>query len=590
MESSKLLKNFLTGGSNVLIKKSAGGISKKAFVAQLLNDTAVLNKVKDIRTKNNIKGSSFSNHPNENEIHEQLIQLLNDNADGNVSIKSSKSSKPNKSDKSDKSSKSNMITKPVVPRVSGYRTPEQIEKDKVGFLNEVITYEVNRQLGNYDIFNKPKKFDNWSEDPLERAIQKEWVRQFTANAHKGKYLQYANVNYAGMGGTGGKGSEGAELELGELLLNEALESEGLSQALGLNRTNQAGIATRTPQQEANDKLSGMSGEIRDVTRNVMNSDSVQQQLKERADRLKKENPEEKTPEEPEVRPPDEQKTEQLIPDKTKTGEQHPDIWNPTDRDNDIRRGGQTQVRPRDDPPYPGGSQTIHDNKPTEEKKETDAKDPPYYPVPVVTDNTKKPDPIKKPEPRPPIPPTETITDDTDTDDDDDPEDPKDEKIKDAKIFSELRPFFMVGGEDMLRISEAEKQREQIDKTLFSYVPGYVYDSADNPLTHARRLQDHYRFYRTKPDAAFVDKPRQFKTLGPSVPFINPYGQKNDFIDTMTPAAKLLGHQDRRTNSGFVDMYFRPNQYPDVSRAATNKGYVHESMMPRSLRFASKSIF
>lgn len=352
--SRKLLRNFVNGSRQVIIRKDGdNGLPKSVWLAQLMRDPSFMSKADTIAKEHDIKGYSIDNHRDESLIYNKYINLLQQHAYG-VTVKPARDDIP--IIKTTQPTQSNVVTKPLTSvRVSGYRTPEQRERDKLSFLEDVISYEVDRQLGNHDMFNKPKPYNRWSDDPIKRAIQKEWVSEFTKNVNKGKYAQFANVSYAGMGGGKSAGEGGPEIEMTEILMNEVLSEAGVSQALGLQRVTQAGTVARTEQEEKADRRSGMQGEIQDLTRSVMRSESVQNAIRQATPtqpsmggsdvQTQPVEPREIKPSDI-VREPDPQTHDQLIPDKSSKWEHpydqiYPDVWR---RDQDVRLGGQTDIR------------------------------------------------------------------------------------------------------------------------------------------------------------------------------------------------------------------------------------------------------
>ena len=254
---------------------------------------------------------------------------------------------------------------------------------------------------------------------------------------------------------------------------------------------------------------------------------------------------------------------------------------------------------------PDPSQTQEDFERKHNDKETDTKDPENDPTPTKTDEgqpVKKPKrpkipevPVVRPDPRQkgkdkPIPPFP----DDDTDDDDD-----DEKKKKPKAsvstrtgkLPELRPFFQVGGENELRPSKERVAKEITDWNLFSYIPGAVTDSADNPLTQHNRRQYNFRMTDTFPDPELF-KPRKFTGTAPRAVMRDIY-QKEAMHDahdrSIYRGRGLNSSQRRRYVSGIIDMVDRLNIQPDFAEL----GGVQQNGVTRfktSLMLSSKMLF
>jgi hypothetical protein len=154
----------------------------------------------------------------------------------------------------------------------------------------------------------------------------------------------------------------------------------------------------------------------------------------------------------------------------------------------------------------GQTETERESK-GESKTETDQPDPkpPKPPTPPPTDvEPKRPPKKKKPkvEPKPPFTrkrPKPRRDDDTDTDTDTEDDEPEIENKKDPldeKLKATLRPSFLVGGQDILRITDKQRLEEIENWNLYDFVPGYVYEGDDNPLTQMQRKQDAFRFKKT----------------------------------------------------------------------------------------------
>ena len=242
----------------------------------------------------------------------------------------------------------------------------------------------------------------------------------------------------------------------------------------------------------------------------------------------------------------------------------------------------------------------------EPRIETDQGDPRPPPPPPGTGEDQDPKPVgktKKPKWRrrpigkvkDPKPPTGDDTEDEEDDDDIAPKvvDPRDK----AEIQSELRPFFKVGGEDILRTSKAQRQQEIKDWNLYSYVPGVIDQGDDNPLTLANHRNYKFRMEKTDPFPV-MKTPIKWRGRGVSTlmrpvysdPYLEPqYHNPNNREQWQD--LSLSSDQNQTQRSEYVNRAFQRNKYPDVWQAVYNAGVRDdEPVYQASIMLASASPF
>lgn len=251
-------------------------------------------------------------------------------------------------------------------------------------------------------------------------------------------------------------------------------------------------------------------------------------------------------------------------------------------------GGKVRTRPGGQP-VPGsgpGVQTEPIDK-TEEKKKDKEREPDPPVEPKEKDKRKK-----------------KRDDDSDEDDDSDDEDkpipvpPKENP--DKKKFdkytpykSQLRPYFAVGGENALRISDKAKKQEIKDWNLYSFVPGYVNDSIDNPLTQHNHEQYQFRMQNTNPDAQFY-RPRPYTGGRRYMNMRDVYQRNAPFFNQADPSQyqgrESLANQDRTEASPILAMSEQFNLYPDTMQVASQQIIKKKRIRATGIMLASKSIF
>ena len=249
------------------------------------------------------------------------------------------------------------------------------------------------------------------------------------------------------------------------------------------------------------------------------------------------------------------------------------------------KGGQTRTRPG----YGGDpSQTITDNgdknkDKNKSKTETDQPDPnpPRRPDPPPTgvDPNPKPKKKKKDPKWNPKPVPKGGDSDNDTDDDEDKEKEKEKEKKKKKSIKPgralLRPFYNIGGQEILNLTKQERYQEIKDWVLYDYILG---DSnvvegkfSDNPLYNHNQLQNKFRFTRNYPNPVYR---RDYAN----------YGMLNDTkkrMDNTNPErhqqySSQIHNSDfyndvRTTNNDYDELYDRSNLYPDTFNKALYTG-------------------
>tara|TARA_R110000822_G_scaffold186035_4_gene325162 strand:+ start:2303 stop:4279 length:1977 start_codon:yes stop_codon:yes gene_type:complete len=147
--------------------------------------------------------------------------------------------------------------------------------------------------------------------------------------------------------------------------------------------------------------------------------------------------------------------------------------------------------PSDDPPDGVEIETIKPRTPKEIKEDKKKKKRKPIPLPRGPGD---------PDPDPP----ETDSD-SDSDSDDDDDEVENEK-KNPSNVGHLRPSFLVGGQDILLLTEAEKLEEIRDYNLFD-LPIPVNEEPDNPLHLNYRKQQAFRYFGRVAEGNFVRTPR-----------------------------------------------------------------------------------
>ena len=215
--------------------------------------------------------------------------------------------------------------------------------------------------------------------------------------------------------------------------------------------------------------------------------------------------------------------------------------------------GKTDTSPPPGPP--GGTETKEDNPP----RIPDTKDPKFKPKEI---------------PRIPQPPEGDPDSDTDEDEKEEKKViPSTKKTKGRK--PELRPYFLVGGEDSLKISDEEQKREARDWALFNFVSGPSNASIDNPLTQHALRQYQFRMKNTFPDPEYY-KPRPFTDYAPRTIMRNVYtnGSNRQPLYITGPAGNkyyrgryLDTLQNPENSSALLNMRQQVYREPDLAQIA-----------------------
>jgi hypothetical protein len=623
MNALRFIRNYVKGGKNVTIRKNTeDGMTKDDFIRSLKNRPSLIEKTNNFIQKNDIKDQDIRGHPDEPRLHKELLQIIKEDVNNDLAIDhgsravnvikgnagntiknidtkniSMLSTVP-KSNPKPKTNK-RMITKPLTGvRVSGVSTQAEKQKSKLAFLENVMEYEMDRQLGGYSVFTQPKPFSAWSGDPVEKAIQQEWVKNFTQAVNKGEIVP-THVQTAGLGG-GGKAGAGEGGEIGAVMdiLTETAEAAGLGSALNMDPTiGQAGIQRRTHSQEVRDDLDANQRVLTNITERTFNSQPVQRARVQSEQEAKQQEQERRMAEEearlsqqtveearrrqrendPTLRPPDPQTKGVLV-----TGETDPSKFgsggDPSKFGSGVgailggRVGGRVAVGGSGGDPSGSRTVTIEQPKKGDDKGTKKTKTKP---------KTKDDDD----EPKPP-PPDEDDPRKKKKKDDDDPRlNPK--FSTPAAKFPELKPYFQVGGESVLR--SKNPKADVLNRALFSYVPGYVYEGDDNPLTRLARRQWEYKYFNTYPDAQYVVTPEKFNGEAPTTVMRDPRFRDYPLFNQRNENIRPLSSQNKIGKSTFLDMHDRPYLYPDVANSAIEEGFVPEKNFKRSnFRTALKS--
>lgn len=228
-------------------------------------------------------------------------------------------------------------------------------------------------------------------------------------------------------------------------------------------------------------------------------------------------------------------------------------------------GNQLAGSTKPQPDKPSGSRT--DEKEREKSEEDDR---PFEPKPIEdTDGKKKTKEKKKDDdedddPKPPP--------DEDEDEDEDEEDKQPEssikatKVKKAKKSGYIRPYFLVGGQNILRLTEAERLQEIKDWNLFNFVPGHSYQSADNPLTQLERAQYNFHMSNVYPNPVErVLPPMRRSDVARYQPEMRPVYERQSFFDPNDKEQwrdRGMSHQMSTDDDYYTRQEQEKHLYPD----------------------------
>lgn len=250
---------------------------------------------------------------------------------------------------------------------------------------------------------------------------------------------------------------------------------------------------------------------------------------------------------------------------------------------DDKDGGKQKTRGKPDSSPPGGGVTTEpidkpSNKPKKDKK--------------------KPDPPTEPKERDKRKKRDDDSDDDESDDEDDkpipakpPFKPNPDKEKPSSaIRAQLRPYFNIGGENMLRISDKEQKREMRDWELYDFVPGQTYESETNPLTIHNFNQRRFRYQNTKQQPAYY-KPARYEGARRNEMMQDVYKRDQQFYDQHNPEQYIgrstMSNQARMSANPSIDMRTRPHNHPDLLQAASRDVLKIRRMKHSAILLASK---
>jgi len=215
----------------------------------------------------------------------------------------------------------------------------------------------------------------------------------------------------------------------------------------------------------------------------------------------------------------------------------------------------------------GGSETI---KPTKDKTK-----------PKTKPKTKDPKPIPKPKkPKKPKPDEKTDDDETESEteesdsepsvDSEDEEESKENPSLKTKTegVSWLRPYFEIGGQAVLRLTEKERLDEIEDWDLFDLVANAVNLTDDNPLYQHNKRQYAFRMQKTYPNPRVRKIKRKPRNLQVRKKMIDPYA-RGKFQNAFN-YHQSLGSQDRRYLSDYKDEQDRSYQNTEVPDMKVNR--------------------
>jgi hypothetical protein len=628
--TAKRLKTFLKGSGNVIVRKSRSktGMTKTAFVNELLNDDEFLKQA---------SGKSDS----------EIISLLQERGRGKVLVsspikpmaKSSMTIKPVKG--APKMPDPKFAKPPTKPTSKGTSRTTSVPK----FLDDVNTWLVSKYFsGNWietDGFlsHRQPPFE-FSKDPEERKIQEDIINKTKKEWDTGKYKK---LLISGVG----KGAEGVGVETAAVLIQiaaiatlTALGMDTLAQKLSGNpklkearrqqklfdnvyndmniknnikkfadryqitQTTEQGVEITegeirhfNPKADAS-YIAAIQGafestrkqEYQDLLESGMSSEKAWDLAGERSRRDLLERLRDRW--QPKPKPKEKTIPSPTIPKtSTTTAPLPPRLPTATITIPEFGSGGITSTgAPNDPPPSPSQTGEDFEKRKPNDKKKTKTGSPEGDPGGSITKTGQdkfKPEPIpKKPKkPKPPLP-RGPNGDDTDDDTDDD-EEKKQTKAKDKKGGLGnpwLRPMFLVGGQNVLRLNDVETLEEIKNWGMFDFVPSAVNESPDNPLTQFAKRQYNYLMKNPEPLPNVRRYQRKLKNMKRSVAFRPIYqaGLSDTGFRDANYYDNTLNDKDRYFLSDHLDQHDRPHHFPEIRDA-----FVEKPAFDRSLFALSK---
>ena len=124
-----------------------------------------------------------------------------------------------------------------------------------------------------------------------------------------------------------------------------------------------------------------------------------------------------------------------------------------------------------------------------------------------------------------------------------------------------------GGDNVLKMDPKRLTRERLDWKLFSFVPGYINEDADNPLTWANHEQYMFRMHKTNPPPQ-VFKPKPYTGPTPVTGLTDVYGDgRRQPMFNQSDRRQYIGDQlefSQRTRhrSHLLNVVTNGVEYPD----------------------------
>ena len=593
MSNKQFLTQYLKGGNNVIIRKKDGGLTKAQFTKQLLADPKVVSQVGVIKDKHNVKGNGFTNHPDAKKINADMKALVESHAADKVSVVAvgePETRSPAPPPPKDYGRPDNL---PDIPSASGWKMPKQPNRvvskptvgermlagqgdtrgttadvreaytDEMDFFRDTVRYEIDRMLtGDYYAWDQPEKFSDWDPDPAKADIQKKFVDEFEKKALAGEFVNYTTAQGSGL----------KEIEIADVIAEEIITSSGLAEGMGFQAVNKAGMATISDEQREKIITGGIANLINEMQKQYKATPTNMPPLK--------------------LQPTTNMPPLNLVHRPTQSTQIHGEqVTGHGDTTTQLAFGpgeGQRQIsdtggaQPEGQPPTGGGPIWIPKPIKPEEKKKDE-------PKPPVEDEKEK---DKKKPRRPKFPEPESEDEESEPEDEPEVKPGTSEPTIHPYGMSELRPYFKAGGEDMLRISNARKKQEITDWALYSFVPGYVNDGDDNPLTQLNKNQYAYRMQNTDPEPIMV-KPRLFSGRAPTSIMRNIYQRNQPFFD-QSDRRQWCGRtmnqdQSRRVSSDVLALGNQGYMHPDLNQMRFPNGRDENINVQRSLMGASKTM-
>lgn len=529
-ETTRRLQRFLRGSKNIKIRKSRGknGITKTQFVNELLNDDEFIK-------------SAAGKQGNE------LVDLVKEKANGRVLVSRAMSRQEFKSLAKPSTKPEKITIKPPPSKKSNGNPYSGIPReDRVNqAVQDTISYLTKDDIPRADLF---AKYPEVSIQNMMTDMEKRYRKM-------DKSPKYAKLQTAGLGGI-----NLADPKVQKILQQIFAQYEKQLAVAGTEASTEAGAAALLGEFGGAEvgalpingvgisELRGQPREIRMAHDLLLDSSMQTEILKTAVPNLEAQLKAEAMQKEAETRI----ATEEA--EQRKMGPSVPGKFI-SPEDIIVQTGTQTKTSTRGKPGKPGGGSTTGTGlRPIQPVKPKDKWEP------RIIDTKDK----------------DKRTKDDDEESESDPEGYEEELPKETKTpknplpietdgKSELRPYFLVGGQDILRITEKEKLEEIRNWSLFDFVPGVVNDTADNPLTELQEKQYNFRMTNTFSNPVPQRIQRAPRNLSKNIMFEPVYKvnlPNHRFYDAHYRDNRL-NDQERYFLTDRIDKIDRPHENPEV---------------------------